>query len=313
MYTESVPKRILDLMDVPVLTRENVASHLQKYRLYLKKMKSADMQASPQAASKVSDTTMSGAEEGRGVGGIRAGSGVNGGGVDIENDGGGGGAILQGAPAQIPAHVAPGLTHGHQTLIPSTVHHGSVVIPATVCAPMNVPTPGHLSMAMEIGVDGVARGGGVGFYATTAVPDGGGHIVTGLVPHGMRPEHDSKQLGLKLNGSTPAMNVSSMPEWVVDNSQLRDSVVCGVNHPISVRDPRDDLGDAWIQMPNHYPHMSAEQQMMQQQYSQQQYFQHQQQQQVHIQNRAEQTAVLAEQANKAAQELTDPLQVYLND
>lgn len=36
--TEAVPKRILDLMDVEGLTRENVASHLQKYRLYLKRV-----------------------------------------------------------------------------------------------------------------------------------------------------------------------------------------------------------------------------------------------------------------------------------
>lgn len=35
---EAVPKRILDLMDVDGLTRENVASHLQKYRLYLKRV-----------------------------------------------------------------------------------------------------------------------------------------------------------------------------------------------------------------------------------------------------------------------------------
>ncbi|KAL6571609.1 hypothetical protein OROHE_003252 [Orobanche hederae] len=35
---KAVPKKILDLMNVPGLTRENVASHLQKYRAYLKKI-----------------------------------------------------------------------------------------------------------------------------------------------------------------------------------------------------------------------------------------------------------------------------------
>ncbi|CAO2828915.1 unnamed protein product [Amaranthus hypochondriacus] len=36
------PKKILDLMNVPWLTRENVASHLQKYRLYLNRLRKED-------------------------------------------------------------------------------------------------------------------------------------------------------------------------------------------------------------------------------------------------------------------------------
>lgn len=46
----AVPKKILEIMKVPGLTRENVASHLQKYRLYLKK-------TNPDAAQGVSDGT----------------------------------------------------------------------------------------------------------------------------------------------------------------------------------------------------------------------------------------------------------------
>ncbi|XP_057495315.1 two-component response regulator ARR12-like [Actinidia eriantha] len=37
---KAVPKRILDLMNVEGISRENVASHLQKYRLYLKRISS---------------------------------------------------------------------------------------------------------------------------------------------------------------------------------------------------------------------------------------------------------------------------------
>jgi SHAQKYF class myb-like DNA-binding protein len=34
----AVPKEIMKLMNVPGVTRENVASHLQKHRIMLKKM-----------------------------------------------------------------------------------------------------------------------------------------------------------------------------------------------------------------------------------------------------------------------------------
>jgi hypothetical protein len=44
---EAVPKKILELMKVDGLTRENVASHLQKYRLYLKRVQ----QNAPAAAA----------------------------------------------------------------------------------------------------------------------------------------------------------------------------------------------------------------------------------------------------------------------
>ncbi|KAG2700275.1 hypothetical protein I3843_07G223400 [Carya illinoinensis] len=48
---QAVPKKILDMMDVEKLTRENVASHLQKYRLYLKRLNSMVNQQANLAAA----------------------------------------------------------------------------------------------------------------------------------------------------------------------------------------------------------------------------------------------------------------------
>eukprot|EP00898_Chlorokybus_atmophyticus_P000840 jgi/Chlat1/1757/Chrsp134S02084 len=51
----AVPKMIMQLMNVDGLTRENVASHLQKYRLYLKRMQDSESMPSSASANPVQD------------------------------------------------------------------------------------------------------------------------------------------------------------------------------------------------------------------------------------------------------------------
>ncbi|KAF8074404.1 hypothetical protein N665_1104s0012 [Sinapis alba] len=54
---KAVPKKILDYMNIEGLTRENVASHLQKYRLYLKKIDEGQNQNMTQDAFGARDSS----------------------------------------------------------------------------------------------------------------------------------------------------------------------------------------------------------------------------------------------------------------
>ncbi|KAL6007358.1 hypothetical protein ACLOJK_032855 [Asimina triloba] len=50
-FERAVPKKILELMNVPGLTRENIASHLQKFRLYIRRLNGADQPLPPTSSS----------------------------------------------------------------------------------------------------------------------------------------------------------------------------------------------------------------------------------------------------------------------
>ena len=88
----AVPKAIMQLMNVEGLTRENVASHLQKYRLYLKRLQGCSestMENSPSREGGGSGGGSDGARPGGGSGGSGNGSG-NGSGSEGDGDGGSG-------------------------------------------------------------------------------------------------------------------------------------------------------------------------------------------------------------------------------
>nr|DAD37046.1 TPA_asm: hypothetical protein HUJ06_007687 [Nelumbo nucifera] len=49
-YEKAMPKKILEQMGISGLTRENIASHLQKYRIFLKRLKQASQAPEPSVA-----------------------------------------------------------------------------------------------------------------------------------------------------------------------------------------------------------------------------------------------------------------------
>ena len=66
----AVPKTIMQLMNVEGLTRENVASHLQKYRLYLKRLQGCSESTMENSPSREGGGSGGGSD---GVGGPRRG------------------------------------------------------------------------------------------------------------------------------------------------------------------------------------------------------------------------------------------------
>lgn len=116
----AVPKTIMQLMNVEGLTRENVASHLQKYRLYLKRMQGLSSEG-PSSSDQLFASTpvpQSLHDSGSGAGGGVGGSG-GGGGIGATHGNG------NGLPYHHPAagQMMPMPVYGHMGMQMGNNHH----------------------------------------------------------------------------------------------------------------------------------------------------------------------------------------------
>ncbi|XP_050238872.1 transcription factor PCL1-like [Mercurialis annua] len=153
----AVPKTIMQLMNVEGLTRENVASHLQKYRLYLKRMQgfsnegpsATDHQlfASTPVPESLHENGNSNGEGGRN----RDANGGNGNGNGNEHHAG----MAVSVPVSVPVPYHPGNGNGHRGGMAV-----SVPVPVPVPIPyhpgmgshmMTMPMYGHMGMQMGNG------------------------------------------------------------------------------------------------------------------------------------------------------------------